>query len=232
MKLYTYCSNSLSEVKLDRNHGVKKEEYTYQEYLSFLKEAQRYYVHLYHSYYETDMSDHSSGSSSDHFSINYHNMIISDHKLFGVLVKTNSSFPKYFILKLSEKKLSIDLDGGYNSNAFTWTLMDNDLSNHLTLIASFKYILIVENKRYEGQELKYYEREIIAPIQKDFIVKDNLVTHVKYLNHKIDLSSDNEVKIKDNTTVKVIKIDEEFLNKNILDVSYRDFYYQKYTLIK
>ena len=99
MKLYTYCDEKNSEIKLSCSGGIKKEEYTYEEYLSYLEEAKKFYVHMLHYYYETDMSDYDEGRIYNDFSINYNNMIIKDNKLFGVLVNTNGMFPKLYIYK-------------------------------------------------------------------------------------------------------------------------------------
>ena len=64
MKLYTYCEKDEAKIVFhNKTEGVKLVEYSYQEYLTFIKEVCKYYIHYYHSWYETDMSDRDEGST-------------------------------------------------------------------------------------------------------------------------------------------------------------------------
>lgn len=235
MKLYTYCSNLDSEIKLSYPNGIKKEEYSYEDYLLFLEQGKKYYIHMLHYYYETDMSDYEEDRIFNDFSINYNNMIIKDNELFGALVRTSGMFPKLYIYKLGEYNFGVELEGGYNSNSYDWWYQENDLSNSLTLEASLKYILIKENITYDNnnpKKISIYLRDIINLTQKDFILENNKVVAINYLDHQFILEDKDEVRIKEgNTTYHLIRINKEFLDKNIFDVSYEDFSNNKYEIL-
>ena len=232
MKLFTYCENEHSEVKLPKPHGVKQEEYTYEEYLSFLKEAKKYYIYMYHYYYETDMSDYSTGSSSEIFSINYNNMIIKDHKLYGVLVFNSNVFPDFYFYKFNDEEFKIELEGGYNSNSFTWSYKKNNLNDYLTLNASATYLLIKEVIKYKEdnpKEVSYYNREIINLTQNNFIVENEEIVGIKY--NGIIFKLDSKITTNDNVKYHLIKINPEFLEKNIMNVYYKDFQEGNYKIL-
>ena len=225
MKLYTFCKSHDSEIKLENSAGCRREEYSYGEYLRFLEEAKRYHVHLYHYYYETDMSDSDEGSDTVDFSINYNNMIIKDNKLYGVLVKTFSYFPKYLVYPLAEESCFIELAGGYNSNSYNWTYVENDLSSVATLEASLRYVVIKETTFYEEGtgEMSHYFREIFNLTQKDFILDGDRITGVTADEREFSLSDVGSKITVGNHVYTLVRLDEEFLEKNILLVTYEDF---------
>ena len=51
MKLYTYCTQDEAEILCyNKEEGVKLVEYSYEEYLAFIKEVSKYYIHYYHKF--------------------------------------------------------------------------------------------------------------------------------------------------------------------------------------
>ena len=75
MKLYTLCDKANTYIDTNTSFGIIKEEYSYSDYLKFVEDAKKYYVHMHRYYYETDMSDSDSGTIYDDYPINYSNMI-------------------------------------------------------------------------------------------------------------------------------------------------------------
>ena len=178
MKLLTICDKEQSILN-GLMEGVNFNDYTMDDYKRFMETAKKYYVSMRHYWYETDMSDHDSGTRYKDFSINNSNMIIKDNELYGVLVSTFAMFPKFKILKLENKHTSLALGGGYNSDDYDWWLKDNDMTNLDTLEVSLKYILIKEKKVYitlnNNKQLSRIERDVIGFIQDNCIVEDGKV---------------------------------------------------------
>ena len=190
MKLFTICDKSESKLNLNGDLGVKLMEYSYEDYLNFLNQSKKYFVYESHDWYETDMSDSDSGSRNRKFSINYNNMIVKDNELYGVLVKTSQIFPSYYILTLKEKRYFIELEGGYNSNSYSWKLVEYDNINNIDILLS--YILIVEKIIIEEKAGKtkiiYYDREIKNLMPQYLIYKDDKVIGIdlyfhNFINH-------------------------------------------------
>lgn len=239
MKLYTLCELEDALIKtsgLD-SYGIKLEEYSYDDYLNFIKEAGEYYIDEYHYWYETDMSDRDEGSTRSKFTINYSNMIIKDNKLFGVLIKTNNYFPKYYIYKFKEEKYGIDLSGGYNENSFTWTYKNNEKFTREYILV--KEVISTKKGSIKKEDVSSYHREIIGLFENNYIVKDNKILGFKLDNHeyllsvpsslvsiKIDTYPENDA----HTIITLQRVDKQFLELNLFEVSYQDSLKKKYKI--
>ena len=245
MKLFTCCGEKEATIYCTNNEWLTLQEYSYQDYLRFINESKSYHIKEFHDWYQTDMNDSDSGSTTKRFSINQTNMVIKNGKFYGVLVNSNPYFPKYFLVSLAQKKYYYDFDGGYNTNSFEWTFIENDLINTVTLDVSTKYLLIIESISYEFNEsrkrLISYLRSVIGLTQNNCVVENDKVIGVKYNQVFFDFkkpesfvyrqikeseSSNNQ----SNVVYSLVEITKEHLEKNIFDVSYEDFRNNKFEL--
>lgn len=236
MNLYTICDKSESLIDLKSIYGVKFQNYSMEDYIKFIEIAKKHYIHRLFYWYETDMSDSDSGSVSDDYPINYTNFVIKDNNLYGVLVKTRGSYPEYFILEFEKKHFKVALGGGYNDRDYDWWIKDKDLKNLDTLNISSSYVLLCEKIYYDNDKIFSYERDIIGFFQENCIIENNSIIGLKYkINGKSHefiftnedslferLTDENGV-YKTVINIKLVKLDEEFLNMNIYGVSYDDF---------
>ena len=245
MRLYTYCLKDEAEILCyNKKEGVKLVEYSYEDYLNFIEEAKKYYINYYHYWYETDMSDRDEGSTSDNYPVNYSNIVIRDNKLYGVLVKNSDDFPDYQILVLKNEKVKLELGGGYNENSFEWVLKKHEIHEE-----TFNYVLVHEliqvstDKNNEEKHLSIYKRKIIGFLAKNQIFENDKLVGFTYDNYqfKLDDSSTWINKISKekeyNTTLEhatfiytLIKVDKEFLDKEVFDCPYKDFRNKKYKM--
>ena len=235
MKLYTICSKEESLIDLKSTQGVKFQEYSMKDYEFFIEIAKKYYIQRYFSWYETDMSDSDSGSITDYYPINYNNMVVKDNKLYGVLVKTRGSLAEYYLLDFEKKQMSAALGGGYNDLDYDWCIKDNSFTNLEAINVSSNYILLCEKIAYNGSKLYSYEREVVGFLPQDCIIKNGCIIGLSYKNDSLlefifsneeSLTKKTETKngkFKNITNIKLVKLDEKFLNKNIKEVSYNDF---------
>ena len=225
MKLYTYCDPKQSEIKIKNSGGCKKQEYSYSDYLRFIDEVKKYYIKMYHSWYETDMSDSDSGSKTNYFTVNYNNMIIKDGKLYGTLVSTDGMFPKYYIFPLDQEKCAVELEGGYNSNAYEWTYESTKDCVGDSISCAFGYVLTDENILYsdDNKNIKFYTREVVnfLPENVIFDASDRAIGF-RYSGFNV-LFSDPKKTVNENHVLTLHKIDENFLDRNVINVYYDDF---------
>ena len=213
-----------------------------------IQKVKNKYVKAYHSWYETDMSDSSSGSNSKTFPINHTNIVIKDNEIYGVLVKTFGMFPKYLIFPLDKEKCSVELSGGYESDYYEWKYENYDLENIITYETSKKYVLIKENINYQikdnNKEIALYLREVIGFNQNDCIVKNNKVVGLKYDSHEFIFDNPDSLKIEEtnissypnykyekHTLYKLLIINESLLKENIFDITYNDFSEGNYKIL-
>lgn len=235
MNLYTICTKDESLYELQSIYGVKFQDYSMNDYNYFMDIAKKHYIHRLFSWYETDMSDSDSGTINDNYPINYTNIVIKDNELYGVLVKTKGMFPKYYLLEFEKKHKRVTLGGGYNDLDYDWWIKDKDISNLDTLNVSSNYVIIYEKISYDNNKLSYYEREIIGFLQRDCIIKNDCIIGLKYEDDTLHefIFSDKDSFIQKHITengqfksvinMKLVEINEEFLNMNIIDVTYKDF---------
>ena len=245
MKLYTLGSEKNSLIQCENNYFLHQEEFSIADYKKFMNQGKTYYVNLYHCWYETDMNDSSSDTSTANFTINHNNMIIKDNKLFGVLLKTGNLFPKYYVYKFGEKTFNLELAGGYNENSFKWTFKENDLQHLEVLNTSLDYLLIKENYSFDiknnANKLVLYTLEIISFLQKDCILENDKVVGFMYEKNKYLINDSSTHCLKTVTTDEsygnlykktekytLIHVTEEFLEQNIVDVPYDSYRNNKY----
>ena len=246
MKLYTCCNESEANIKCINKVNLMLKDYSCQEYLEFMEEAKQYYIKEYHDWYQTDMSDSDSGSTTKYFTINQTNLVVKNGKFHGVLVSANDYFPKYFLVSFAQKRYYHDFDGGYNSNSFEWTFEKYDL-NESTLNFLSKYLLIVEKTSYEISEsdkkLSSYNRLIVGFMPKQFIVENDKVVGFKYNELLFTLNKPESFIQKSEEIEKypyetyqkytihsLIEVNEEHLEKNVFNVSYNDFKENNYKI--
>lgn len=240
MKLYTCCEKHECEIECENNYYLKLVEYSFDDYKRFLEVGKRHHIHLYRYWYETDMSDSSSGSANFYYPINYLNMIIKDNNLAGVLVSSGGYGVEYYFYALNKEEFWVDLAGGYNENSYTWKYKENNLEKEYSLDVSINYALIVENlciSIKEGtKKVTLYERKILGILQKDCLVMDREVFAIRkegkefllgytntYIDKQIELDANKNASAEKYCIYTLVKLDEEFLNKNITEVTYRDF---------
>ena len=252
MKLYTICKLNECEIKTEDNYGIKLVEYSVSDYKRFIEKAMSHYVCYHRYWYDTDMSDSSSGTITRKFSINQSNMVIKDNELYGILANCNMNYPKYYIYQFGKEKLKIELGGGYCDDSHEWVYKENDLSNLETLYASLSYVLIKEkicfSNKNEETKMYLYERTIIGLLQKDCLIENGKVVGFTYDNNNFILASlDSFVQktherreyTSESTDVyevyTLVKVSKEFLEENILNISYDDYrsgHYKVFTEIK
>ncbi|MBE6143066.1 MAG: hypothetical protein E7177_03665 [Erysipelotrichaceae bacterium] len=239
MKLYTIVEDKeVLITSCNNNLKVGLKEYSYKEYLSFIEEVKKYYLHEYHYWYTTDMSDRDEGSNVEKYTINHSNMVIRDNKVYGVLVKTGNNYPKYYICTFEKGEYYIDLAGGYNKNSFSWTIKENPyvINDYLIIREYISYSLYEKNNK---KVLSIYRREVIGLFKEDAIFENDLLIGFKKDDQQFiisDPSTYQNIKTNndygnDNYNIDtLVKVDEEFLNNNIFDVSYEDFRNGNYQL--
>lgn len=238
MKLFTICNETESLFKEKYVNNIKLCDYTIDDYKRFLEVGKNHHIYMRRYWYETDMSDSSSGTIHHYNTINQSNMIIKDNELYGVLVSTRGYFPTYRILTLESKHQKLALGGGYNTDDYDWYLRDNDLSNKETLEASTNYVLVDEMRVYSikdtnEKELSRIEREVIGLLQSSCLINNNQVIGFKYDGHEYIIDDKESLTIE--TTKfdgnkaeykyikKLYKVDEDYLEKNIFTISYSDW---------
>ena len=247
MKLYTCCEKNECEIQCENNYYVKLVEYSFEDYKRFLEVGKKHHIHLYRYWYETDMSDSSSGSANYYYPINYLNMIIKGNELVGVLVKSGGYRTNYYFYELNKEEYWVDLAGGYNENSYTWKYKKNNLDEKETLEVSINYAVIEErlfiSTKRETTRVSFYERKILGLFQTDCIVIDGRVIGFKnegkefllddattHVNIKKELEVNGNESVEKNYIYTLIKLDEEFLDKNIGEVAFKDFYEGNYEL--
>lgn len=245
MKLYTYCKKDEAEILCyNKEDGVKLVEYSFEDYLKLIEEAKKYYITYYHYWYDTDMSDSDEGSSSDSYPINFSNMIIKDNKLYGVLVKNSNDFPDYLILELKKENVKLELGGGYNTNSFTWSLkkhkVDEETSNYVLV---HEIIQVSTNKNTRKKSLSIYKRKILGFLDKNQVFENDKLVGFNYYGNEFRLDDSSnwiqknieEIEFSDTIAhsthlYTLVKVDKEFLDKEVFDCSYQDFSKKKYKM--
>ena len=245
MKLYTYCEKDEAKIVChNKTEGVKLVEYSYQEYLTFIKEVCKYYIHYYHSWYETDMSDRDEGSTSDDYGINYSSLVIKDNKVYGVLVKNSNDFPDYLILVLKNEKVELELGGGYSSNSFDWSLKKHELDDETpNYVLIHELIQVSTDKKTNKKSISIYKRKIISFLEGNQVFEEGKLVGFKYCGYEFKLndhstwiykeSGEKEFSsIIEHTTHlhSLVKVDKEFLDKEVFDCSYKDFRNKEYKI--
>lgn len=240
MKLYTICDKENSLFDIKESYGVNLKDYSVKEYLNFMNDVKKLYIVRLFSWYETDMSDRDEGSIIDHYTINYNNVIIKDDKLFGVLVKTRGMFPKYRVVKFETEHKELALGGGYNSLDYDWWIKEIESKDSHLIDALSKYVVVEEYFSYEKGKLSMYLREVVNFAPRLCIVENDEILGFNYDEHEY-LISDKRTHLHkttsengENKSIKIrqlMLIDEEFLNKNILDVNYDLFSKGEYKIM-
>lgn len=245
MKLYTYCTQDEAEILCyNKEEGVKLVEYSYQEYLAFIKEVCKYYIHYYHSWYETDMSDRDEGSTSDDYGINYSSLVIKDNKVYGVLVKNSNDFPDYLILVLKNEKVELELGGGYNSNSFDWSLKKHELDDETTnYVLIHELIQVSTDKKTNKKSISIYKRKIISFLEGNQAFEGDKLVGFKYCGYEFKLDDHSTWIYKESgekefsSTIEhathvhtLVKVDKELLDKEVFDCPYQDFRHKEYKM--
>ena len=245
MKLYTYCEKDEAKIVChNKTEGVKLVEYSYQEYLAFIKEVCKYYIHYYHSWYETDMSDRDEGSTSDDYGINYSSLVIKDNKVYGVLVKNSNDFPDYLILVLKNEKVELELGGGYSSNSFDWSLKKHELDDETpNYVLIHELIQVSTDKKTNKKSISIYKRKIISFLEGNQVFEGDKLIGFKYCGYEFKLDDPSTWIYKESgekefsSTIEhathvhtLVKVDKEFLDKEVFDCPYEDFRNKKYKM--
>lgn len=245
MKLYTYCRQDEAEILCyNKEEGVKIVEYSLEDYLRYIDQVKKYYISYYHSWYDTDMSDRDEGSTSDNYPVNYSNIVIKDNNLYGVLVKNSNDFPNYLILVLEKEKVRLELGGGYSENSFNWFLkkheVEEETSNHVLV---HEIIKVSTDINTNEKHLSIYKRKIIGFLANNQIFENDKLVGFTYddcqfrLNDSSTWINKTSEENKFGTTIEyathvytLIKVDKEFLDKEVFDCPYEDFRKNKYKM--
>lgn len=245
MNLYTICDKNKSLIDLKSIHGIKFQDYSMDDYNKFIEVAKKHYVSRLYHWYETDLNDSNSGDVRYDYPIIYTNMVIKDNKLFGVLVKATGSYSdsEYYILEFNKKHEHAYLDGGYNVYSYDWWIKDKDLDNLDTLNASSNYALLYEKISYKDDKIYSYERNVIGFLQEDCIIKDGSIIGLSYKNddlYEFIFSNKDSLiqkkvigsnKYKTEINMKLVELNEKFLDMNITNITREDFKKGNYKML-